>query len=207
MFGVSNSAIANHLGISRQAVTKHRKRGMPCESVEAASAWYFANVSTTRKKRGTFSTLPVRLPSYDMSGSDALDYLDRVNSGEDEADFTPAPVRLDNYPEGFWGEGATKSILRILGNEKTAPFKKRENVIAAWLCINAAMRLHLKLMPSIMSERIAGLRDRDAIQAELMEWVCTFAAHWYGPHFEGDPILPESIDKLSDFYRPLEGKE
>jgi hypothetical protein len=37
------------------------------------------------------------------------------------------------------------------------------------LCIFAAMRLHLRLMPEIMARRLAKLRDAGDIEAELME--------------------------------------
>ncbi len=202
-FGVSNAAIAEHIGISRQMVTKHRRRGMPCDSLGAASAWYFANVSTSRRKRGTFSNLPTRVPRFDFD-DDATAAAIASLSGADEVSAGPPP--LDDFPPGFWGTSATKSILDILGNGSTKTFRKRESILAAFLCIFAAMRLHLRLMPRIMAGRV-GARDRDAAEAALMEWSCQFAAHWFGPDFEREPILQENIEKLSDFFRPLEGKE
>ena len=186
-YGVSNAAIAQHLNISRQAVTKHRRRGMPCESVEAAAGWYFSNVSTTRRKRGTYSTLPMRVPAYHF---------------EDEASDAPPP--LDQFPPDFWGESATGSIIKILGRGKAEPLKKRENVLAMMFCLHAAMRLHLRLMPSIMATRV-GARDTEAAEDALMQWSCAFAAHWFGEGFQKEPILPTNIKKLSDFFRPLEG--
>jgi hypothetical protein len=202
-YGVSNAAIAEHIGISRQMVTKHRRRGMPCDSLGAASAWYFANVSTSRRKRGTFSNLPTRLPRFDFD-DDATAAAIASLSGADDASTEPPP--LDDFPAGFWGTSATKSILEILGNGSTKTFRKRESILAAFLCIFAAMRLHLRLMPRIMAGRV-GARDREAAEAALMEWSCQFAAHWFGADFEREPILPEDIERLSDFFRPLEGKE
>jgi hypothetical protein len=202
-YGVSNAAIAEHIGISRQMVTKHRRRGMPCDSLGAASAWYFTNVSTSRRKRGTFSNLPTRLPRFDFD-DDATAAAIASLSGADEASAGPPP--LDDFPAGFWGTSATKSILDILGNGSTATFRKRESILAAFLCIFAAMRLHLRLMPRIMAGRV-GARDREAAEAALMEWSCQFAAHWFGADFEREPILPANIERLSDFFRPLEGKE
>jgi hypothetical protein len=202
-YGVSNAAIAEYIGISRQMVTKHRRRGMPCDSLGAASAWYFTNVSTSRRKRGTFSNLPTRVPRFDFD-DDATAAAIASLSGADEASADPPP--LDDFPPGFWGTSATKSILDILGNGSTATFRKRESILAAFLCIFAAMRLHLRLMPRIMAGRV-GARDREAAEAALMEWSCQFAAHWFGPDFEREPILPEDIERLSDFFRPLEGKE
>jgi hypothetical protein len=202
-YGVSNAAIAQHLNISRQAVTKHRRRGMPCESVEAAAGWYFCNVSTTRRKRGTYSNLPMRLPAYRFDDDDATAAAIASLSGDDEASDAPPP--LDDFPAGFWGTSATKSVLEILGDGSTKAFREREGVLAAFLCIFAAMRLHLRLMPSIMAKRV-GARDTEAAEDALMEWSCQFAAHWFGPDFEREPILPTNIEKLSDFYRPLEGK-
>ena len=203
-YGVSNAAIAEHLGISRQMVTKHRRRGMPCDSLGAASAWYFANVSTSRRKRGTCSRLPMRLPAYRFDHDDGTAEAIAALSGADESSTAPPP--LDDFPPGFWGTSATLSILDILGNGSTKTFRKRESILAAFLCIFAAMRLHLRLMPRIMAGRV-GARDREAAEAALMEWSCQFAAHWFGPDFKREPILQENIEKLSDFFRPLEGKE
>ncbi len=197
LYGFSNAAIAKHLDISRQAVTKHRRRGMPNESLEAASAWYHGNVSVTRRKRGTFSTLPIRVAAFDFD-DDAID----AREVRDEASVEPPP--LDDFPAGFWGTDATKSILDILSSKKTKIFSKRENTIAAFFCINAGMRLHLRLMPAIMAKRV-GARDREAAEDALMEWACQFAAHWFGEDFEKEPILPEGITRLDEFYRPLEG--
>jgi hypothetical protein len=200
-YGVSNAAIAQHLNISRQAVTKHRRRGMPCDSVEAAAGWYFCNVSTTRRKRGTYSTLPTRLPAYHFDDDDATAEAIAALSGANGAKVEPPP--LDDFPAGFWGTDATKSILDILSSKKAKIFTKRENTIAAFFCINAAMRLHLRLMPSIMAKRV-GARDREAAEDALMEWSCAFAAHWFGEGFEKEPILPEGISRLDEFYQPLE---
>jgi hypothetical protein len=95
--------------------------------------------------------------------------------------------------------------LEILGDASTKTFRNRASVLAAFLCILAAMRLHLRLMPSIMAKRV-GARDTEAAEDALIEWSCAFAAHWFGEGFEKEPILPTNIEKLSDFYRPLEGK-
>ena len=80
----------------------------------------------------------------------------------------------------------------------------RENIAAVFFCVHAAMRLHLRLMPEMMAPRLARLRDRESIEAELMEWSCRFAAHWFGPDFEREPILPQSVNTLTEFYRGLE---
>jgi len=204
-YGISNTVIAQHLNISRQAVTKHRRRGMPNESLEAASAWYHGNVSVSRRKRGTFSTLPARVRPFDFDYDDGSAEAIAALSGADEADEEfPKPVKLDNFPSDFWGESATRSIIKILGKGKTAPFKKREAVLAAWFCISAAQRCQLKLMPQMLAPLLVGLRDREDIEAQLMEWCCQFAAHWFGEGFEKEPILPTNISALTDFYRPLE---
>ena len=205
-YGVSNAAIAQHLNISRQAVTKHRRRGMPCESVEAAAGWYFCNVSTTRRKRGTYSSLPMRLPAYRFDDDGTAEVIAALSGADEVRTEPPKSVKLDNFPPDFWGESATRSIISILGKGKTAPFKKRENVLATMFCLFAAMRLHLRLMPSIMAKRI-GARDVEAAEDALMEWSCSFAAHWFGEGFEKEPILPTNIEKLSEFYRPLEEKD
>jgi hypothetical protein len=204
-YGVSNSAIAQHLNISRQAVGKHRRRGMPCSSLADASAWYFHNVSTTRRKRGTFSQLPMRVRPFDFDYDDASAEAIASLSGADEAsEEFPKPVKLDNFPSDFWGESATRSIIKILGKGKTAPFKKREGILAAWFCISAAQRCQLKLMPQMLAPLLVGLRDREDIEAQLMEWAIAFAEHWNGKDYYREPILPTNIEKLSDFYRPLE---
>jgi hypothetical protein len=91
-YGVSNAAIAEHIGISRQMVTKHRRRGMPCDSLGAASAWYFSNVSTTRRKRGTYSNLPMRLPAYRFDDDDATAAAIASLSGADEVNIEPPPA-------------------------------------------------------------------------------------------------------------------
>jgi hypothetical protein len=201
LYGYSNAAIAKHLDISRQAVTKHRRRGMPNESLEAASAWYHSNVSVTRRKRGSYSTLPMRVRPFDFDYDDGSAEAIAALSGGDEAKVEQPP--LDDFPDGFWGTDATKSILDILSSKKTKIFTKRENTIAAFFCIFAAMRLHLRLMPKIMAQRV-GARDREAAEDALMEWSCAFASHWFGEGFEKEPILPTNISALTEFYRPLE---
>jgi hypothetical protein len=52
-----------------------------------------------------------------------------------------------------------------------------------------------------------GLRDREDIEAQLMEWACTLAEHWHGADYWREPILPTNSEVLSDFFRPLEGEE
>jgi hypothetical protein len=204
-YGVSNSSIAEHIGISRQMVTKHRRRGMPNDSLGAASAWYFANVSTCRRKRGTYSNLPMRLPAYRFDDDDATAAAIASLSGVHEVvEDEPKPVKLDNFPSDFWGESATASIIRILGKGKAAPFKKRENILAAWFCISSAQRCHLKLMPQMLAPLLVGLDSVEEIEAQLMEWAIAFAEHWHGKEYYAEPILPTNIEKLSDFYRPLE---
>lgn len=192
-YGASNQQIADRLNISRQAVTRHRKRGMPCSSVEDAAAWYQSNVDYSRR-RGTFSILPRRVQLFDPE-SDAI-----IAELEDK----PQPVRLDYFADGFWGESATATILDILGGGSTKAFRKRENVIAAFFCIFAAMRLHLRLMPALMARRVAKKRSVEEIEDELMQWSCAFASHWFGKDFEREPILPQGINTLTEFYRALE---
>jgi hypothetical protein len=94
--------------------------------------------------------------------------------------------------------------LRILGNGSTKAFRKRENVVAAMFCLHAAMRLHLRLMPAMMAKRVAKKRTVEEVEAELMDWSCAFALHWFGKDFESQPILPENIKTLTEFYRALE---
>lgn len=190
-YGASNQQIADRLNISRQAVTRHRKRGMPCDSVESAVLWYQTNVDYSRR-RGTFSRLPSR-PIFDPE-------CDAIIA---ELEGTPEPVRLDRFPDDFWGESAIGSILRILGGGSSKPFRKRENTIAAFFCIFAAMRLHLRMMPELMARRVAKKRSVEEVEAELMEWSCRFAAHWFGEDFESEPILPRNINTLEDFYSSL----
>lgn len=198
VYGASNQEIANRLNISRQAVTRHRKKGMPCSSVEDAVAWYQSNVDGSRR-RGTFSILPKRVftPSFNTE-------CDRIIAELEGRDEEPEPVRLDNFPSDFWGESAVGAIIKILGGGSTKPFRKREDVLAVWLCVNAAMRLHLRLMPRMMAGRLAKLRDPEDIEDELMEWSCAFAARWYGKDFEREPILPEHLARLDEFFRALE---
>lgn len=171
---------------------------MPCSSVEDAVAWYATHVDASRR-RGTFSRLPTRIftPSIDPE-------CDRIIAELEGRESEPEPMRLDYFPEGFWGESATASILDILGDGSTKAFCKRENVIAAFFCIFAAMRLHLRLMPQLMAKRLSKLCDAKDIEAELMEWSCAFASHWFGKDFEREPILPRNINTLREFYRALD---
>ena len=191
-YGASNQQIANRLNISRQAVTRHRKRGMPCSSVDDAVAWYQGHVDYGRR-RGTCSRLPVRVFTFDPEGDAIIA----------ELEGTPEPVRLDQFPDAFWGDAAVGSILRILGNGSTKAFRKRENVVAAMFCIFAAMRLHLRSMPALMAKRVAKKRTAEEVEAELMEWSCAFASHWFGKDYESQPILPENIKTLAEFYHAL----
>jgi hypothetical protein len=205
-YGVSNSAIAQHLNISRQAVGKHRRRGMPCDSVEAAAGWYFCNVSTSRRKRGTYSTLPARVRPFHFDYDDgSAEAIAALSGAEEASEEFPKSVKLDRFPSDFWGASATGSIIKILGKGKTTPFKKREGVLAAWFCISAAQRCQLKLMPEMLAPLLVGLRNREDIEAQLMEWAIAFAEHWNGKDYWREPILPTNISKLSEFYQPLEG--
>jgi len=194
-FGISDKDIAQHIGISRQAVGKHRKAGMPTDSVDAATSWYLSNVNGSRRK-GLHTPL-ARVPSFDFD--DQTDYLATINLEEE-----PEPVRLDYFPNEFWGESAIASILDILGDGSTKAFRKRENVIAAFFCIFAGMRLHLRLMPQLMAKRMVKKRTVEEVEAELMEWSCAFASHWFGEGFEREPILPTNINALREFYRALD---
>lgn len=44
--------LAQQLGISHQMANRHKRRGMPCESLEAAQAWIKANINPFRSKAG-----------------------------------------------------------------------------------------------------------------------------------------------------------
>lgn len=173
---------------------------MPCSSVADAVAWYATHVDASRR-RGTFSRLPTRIftPSFDPE-CDAI--IAELEGNEQE----PEPMRLDYFADDFWGESATASILNILGDGSTKAFRKRENVVAAMLCVFAAMRLHLRLMPQLMAKRVAKKRTVEEVEAELMEWVCAFASHWFGADYQREPILPQNINALTQFYRALEEK-
>lgn len=46
--------IGRALGLSRQAVSKYARQGMPTHSTEAAHAWREANLDPARRKRGAF---------------------------------------------------------------------------------------------------------------------------------------------------------
>lgn len=195
-YGVSNQRIADQIGISRQAVARHRRRGMPCDSLEAACNWYQHNVDG-RRRRGMFSRLPHRPRPIVFD-----DESDRIIRELEARDEEPEPLKLDNFPADFWGADATKSILAILGNGSTKAFRKRENVLAAWLCVNAATRLHLCLMP----EKIAASfpeRDRERITEALAAWTDLFCRHWWGDDYQSQPILSESAKSLDAFYQPL----
>jgi hypothetical protein len=197
-YGVSNQQIADQLNISRQAVTRHRKRGMPCSSLPDALAWYGRHVDASRR-RGTFSILPRRVfaPSFDPE-------CDRIIGQIEGNEQEPEPVRLDYFAKDFWGDSATASILNILGGGSTKAFRHRENVIAAFFCIFAGMRLHLRLMPQMMARRMVKKRTVEQVEAELMEWSCAFASRWFGKDFEKEPILPTNINALREFYRALD---
>lgn len=201
-YGVSNTAIADKLGISRQAVSRHRRRGMPCESIEAALSWYQHNVDG-RRRRGMFSRLPHRpRPTRSVTVESDSTSSDRIIRELEGREQEPEPIKLDSFPEGFWGEDAPTEICKILAGEKGKGIKSKEDVCAAFSCLDAAKRLHLCLMPEQVAKTLPE-RDRERITEALSEWVDLFCRHWWGSDYQTAPILPEATKALDEFYRPL----
>lgn len=196
-WGVSQKTIANDLGISRQAVAKHVKRGMPITSTADARAWYNSNIGY-RRRRGYAPPVHLNIRWTEDDG-DPVDYLSAALADEGKQ---PEPVKLDHYPEGFWGEDATTSILSILAGGADEPFKSREHVAVAFLCRDAAMRRHIYLLPEMLCDRV-GAEDREAAKAALSEWAVAFCERWYGTDFDQLPMLSAGARELSDFYAEL----
>ena len=194
-YGVSNTAIAAELGISRQSVSKHRRRGMPCESIEAALAWYGSHVDASRRK-GMFSRLPHRpRPIADPE-------CDRIIRELEGREQEPEPLRLDSFPPDFWEADAPTQICKILAGAKGKGIKTKEDVCAVFSCLDAAKRLHLAMMP----ERVAATfpeRDRERITEALSAWVDMYCRRWYGDDYQSQPILSESVKSLDEFYRAI----
>lgn len=196
-YGVSNSEIARELGISRQAVSRHRRRGMPCENIAAAIGWYRCNVDTSRKRRGTFSRLPARcLPMDDYDARAALRFFEGDETPE------PDPLKLDTFPPDFWASDPPTQICEILAGGKPKAFKTREDVCAVFSCLDAAKRLHLCLMPAQVAATLPA-SDRERVEAALCVWVDLFCRHWWGEDYQSQPILSQSVKRLDEFYKPL----
>jgi phage terminase Nu1 subunit (DNA packaging protein) len=49
---VSSATVGKHLGITRQAVEKHMKRGMPMDSLDAAVEWHRRSTSPAARMAG-----------------------------------------------------------------------------------------------------------------------------------------------------------
>lgn len=197
-WGVSHSTIASGIGISRQAVGKHVRRGMPTSSVEDARAWYSSNVTCMRRRMRHYPVC-ISTTLTDDDHDDALAYLSRTLADEDQP---PKPVKLDDYPPGFWGEDATTSILSILAGGADKPFASREHIAVAFLCRDAAMRRHLFLLPEMLGDHVNG-KDREAAKDALFAWSEKFCAHWFGEDFRDLPMLSGDAKNLSDFYAQL----
>lgn len=199
---ISNRQIADSLGISRQAVGKHRRNGMPGDSIESAQAWYASHVGCSRRKgRVTHYTKRDAVRAIFLPPDETASILASFNNDSlDEVDFNE-PLTLDDYPPGFWGVDASASIARILlGNSKQTA--SGVEVLAIFHCIQAAMRRHLRDMPERMAARIGG-PNRQRIEDALYEWIEMFCAHWHGSDFRDDPMLPKDLTRLEDFYRPI----
>jgi phage terminase Nu1 subunit (DNA packaging protein) len=83
----TKSNIARLLGVSRAAVTRWHRRGMPVDSAEAAFAWHAANIRTRRKRREAPSTAPLIGPDADPPACSWRDRLDRANARVRETDL------------------------------------------------------------------------------------------------------------------------
>jgi hypothetical protein len=210
-WGLSNADIGRALNISRQAVGKHVRKGMPTDSIEHARSWYLNNVGFRGGyKRGTFSRLPTRVvtTAFDAAGDDSLDYLDRV-SREGLDNPPPAqddPPRLDNFAEEFWSDDPCMDICNIVCDGDETPLKTPEGVADVFHCLHASMRLHLFLMPTILASRV-GAKDREAAEQVMYDWVRLFCRHWWGEGFEDLPMLSQRVSKLSEWYHPFSKDE
>jgi hypothetical protein len=177
----TDKTIAEKLGISRQAVAKHRRRGMPAD-LDAAVHWYSTNVSYSRRKGQ-----PPYFSTEDAGHAVRLTTLDDLEE----------TVTLDDYPPGFWGEDASVSITSIVMAEHDSPATAAD-ILALWSCVNAAMLRHLHDLSKRMGEQL-GRRAEDM----LYQWTELFCARWFGDDFREQPMLTKSARELTDFYRPI----
>ena len=210
-WGLSNADIGRALNISRQAVAKHVRKGMPTDNIENARSWYLNNVGFRGGyKRGMFSRLPARIvtTTFNTDGDGALDYLDSVSREALDNSTTAQddPPRLDNSPEGFWSDDPCMDICNIVCDGDETPLKTPEGVADVFHCLHASMRLHLFLMPTILASRV-GAKDREAAERVMYEWVYLFCRHWWGEGFEDLPMLSQKATKLSEWYHPFSSDE
>lgn len=80
MSAISQSSLARELGISKQAVSKLKARGMPVDSIAAAQAWREVRQNVAARKAVPAETRAklTALPSFSVAGMELPDDLEEA---------------------------------------------------------------------------------------------------------------------------------
>jgi hypothetical protein len=174
------SQIADALNMSKQAVSRHVKNGMPTTSVETAVDWYEMNVRKTRSRRP---------------------HLHNFTKHAAPAWTPPAPVKLDTFPADFWQDDPVEQIALTLG-EDAAEITTADDAVrfcgAVLHAVLGCIRTHVLMMPTLAAEA-ANPDDPEAAERALDQWAALFMRRWSGEDWqESARIFPPMATSLKE---------
>ena len=168
---ISLSQIADALNMSKQAVSRHVKNGMPTSSIEAAVEWYDMNVSRGRSRRpfGHNFNKPFARP------------------------LPPPPPRvaLDTFGPDFWSDDPVEQIALTLGEDAGEITTADEAVRFCGAVLHAVLgciRTHILMLPTLAAEA-ANPEDPEAAERALDEWAALFMRRWSGENWQDETLI------------------
>lgn len=181
--GVSLSAIAAELGITKQAVARHVKNGMPTDSVGVAVGWYEGNVRSRGRSRASVKShaLPASIAHW---------------LGEE-------PIELDDFD--FWHSDAVEQIALSIGADEPALDTPEAMFAFCDLVLHAVLsviRLHVAQMPTRCAHR-ANPQHPATAESALQEWSDAFFERWgkepmHSPFAKGLPRADKSTVSVKE---------
>lgn len=107
-------------GISKQMVAKHKKAGMPTESIESAAAWYRTHVDISRTKGGridrvqTPASRPIPPPAQAQlaPGADDASRASSASSGADTAPDDDPAEPIDENAAAYRADRARNERIK-----------------------------------------------------------------------------------------------
>ena len=136
--GVSYSLIADELGITKQAIARHVKNGMPIDSVGVAVGWYEANVRVRgRSRAGRRHSLPASMADWIA------------------VDKSPKqPLALDDFD--FWQGDPIEQIALASGDDSLSLHSAEAMLAFCDLLLHrvlSVIRLQVAQMPARLAHR------------------------------------------------------
>lgn len=165
---MTQSELAQALGITQAAVSKLARRGMPTDSVERATRWRRRHLQTGRMKGIRRETAPAQpmAPEGPTPAATAPEDLDLFD-GEDE---DPDAAHIRQYRDARdRREHFQAEMARMAYEKECGRLMETSEVVNIASTAGTMLRTHLEQIPERLAPRLAGATDERLVVAILAE--------------------------------------